>query len=159
MSEHTSRNRKIAVVVVVAGLVLGGGGAALAYWTSTGTGTGTATTGENTDFVVTSSPVTGAALTPGGPSQSVAFNVENPSTGSQTLTAVVVTVANADGSTWTAVAGCSAADYTVGTPVVTYGVIAGGADVDGTVTVSMVNAASNQDACQGVDVPLHFTAN
>ncbi len=82
MSEHTSRNKKeIAVVAVVAGLVLGGGGAAVAYWTSTGSGTGEATTGENTDFVVTSLPASGAALTPGGPGQSVTFNVENPSTG------------------------------------------------------------------------------
>ncbi len=159
MFEHNARNRKIAVVAVVAAMVLGGGGAALAYWTSTGSGAGEATTGENTDFVVTSSAATGAALTPGGPSQSVAFSVANPSTGAQTLIALTAVVANADGSTWTAVDGCSASDYTVGTPEITMGVIAGGAHVDGTVTISMVNAATSQDACQGVTVPLYFSAS
>lgn len=159
MSKHNARNRKIAIIAVAAALVLGGGGAAFAYWTSTGSGTGTATTGESTDWVVTSSPATGGPLTPDGPSQSVAFNVANPSTGSQELTSVVVTVANADGSAWTAVAGCSAADYVVDAPVIVYGTVAGSADVDGTVSISMIDTGLDQDGCQNADVPLYFVAS
>jgi hypothetical protein len=159
MSTNHARNRKIAVSAVVAGLVLAGGGAAFAYWSSSGSGVGEATTGESTAFTVTSEDATGGPLTPGGPSQSVTFTVTNPSTGAQTLNSVVVRVANADGSAWTAVAGCSAADYAITTPVVAYGVIAGGADVDGTVSISMINATTNQDACQLADVPLHIAAS
>ncbi len=75
------------------------------------------------------------------------------------MTSVVVTVANANGSPWTAVAGCSASDYVVGTPVVTYGVIAGSSQVSGTVSITMVNSASNQDGCQNATVPLYFVAS
>jgi hypothetical protein len=157
MSRHNAK--KIAIVAAAAALVLAGGGAAFAYWTSSGSGFGAATTGESADFVVSSVDATGGPLTPGGPSQSVAFTVANPSTGTQTLTSVTVTVANANGTPWTAVPGCSAADYTVAAPVVTYGVIAGGADVDGTVSITMVNSTSNQDACQNAVVPLYFAVN
>jgi hypothetical protein len=159
MSKHNAKSRKIAVFAVVTGLVLAGGGAAFAYWTSSGTGEGFATTGESTDFVLTSEDPAGEALTPGGPSQSVAFTVANPSTGTLNLANVTVTVANADGSTWTAVEGCSADDYTIGTPTIVYGPIAGGADADGTVTVSMINSATDQDGCQNADVPLYFVAS
>jgi len=159
MYKHNAKNRRIAVFAVAAGLVLAGGGVAFAYWTSSGTGEGYATTGESEEFVLTSEDPTGAPLTPGGPSQSVAFTVANESTATLNLANVTVTVANADGSAWTAVAGCSADDYTVGTPTIVYGPIAGGTDVDGTVTVSMANSDSNQDACQNADVPLYFVAS
>ncbi|CAN5207849.1 hypothetical protein BH09ACT5_BH09ACT5_09570 [soil metagenome] len=141
-------------------LIVGGGGAAAyAYWSSTGTGTGTATTGTSTVFTVTSEAPTGDALVPGGDSQSVAFTVDNPSTASLALTSVVVTVAESDGTAWVSVPGCSADDYVIGTPVITYGTIAGGDQLDGTVTVTMTNTTANQDACQGATVPLYFVAS
>ncbi len=159
MLKLDAKNKKIAIGVVAAVLILGGGGAALAYWTSTGTGTGSATTGKNTDFVITSSAPVGDALTPGGPSQSTDFTVANPGTGGQALTSVVVTVANADGTEWVDVAGCSAADYDVTAPTIAYVTIPGAGQVDGTVTVSMIESGKNQDACQGVTVPLYFVAS
>lgn len=139
-------------------LIIGGGGAAFAYWSSSGAGTGTATTGTSSAFVVTTDPPTGDPLVPGGDPQTIAFTVSNPSDVPLTLTSVVVTVANTDGTEWLDVIGCSADDYTLGTPVVTFGEIAGGADVAGTVTVSMVNSGSNQDACKDEPVPLYFVA-
>ena len=149
----------MAIVSVVLALVLGGGGAAFAYWTSSGTGTGTATTGNSVALTVTSSAPTGGALSPDGPTQTVAFSVTNPGTGGQALASIVVSVASATGAAWTAVPGCSASDYTVGTPTITYGTIAGGASLTGTVTVTMIDRGINQDACQGVVVPLYFIAS
>ena len=159
MSQLNSRSKKIAIIAIAAALVLGGGGAAFAYWTSSGSGTGTATTGTSTALTVSSSAPTGGPLSPGGPTQTVAFSVTNPGTGGQALASVVVTVASAGGVAWTAVPGCSAADYTVGTPTITYGTIAGGASTPGTVTVTMISRVTNQDACQGVTVPLYFVAS
>ena len=156
---HAKNQKKIAIGAIAAVLILGGGGAAFAYWPSTGTGTGSATTGENTDFVVTDSAPVGAALTPGGPSQSTGFRVANSGTGGQALSSVLVTIANSDGTAWVAIAGCSAADYSVTVPTVAYGTITGGGHVDGTVSVSMVDSALNQDSCQGVTVPLYFVAS
>jgi hypothetical protein len=151
--------RRTTVIVATATTLVVVGGLAYAYWSSTGVGSGSATTGTSTAFVVASSPPTGAALTPGGPTQSVAFSVTNPSSGSQTLANVAITVANADGTAWDAVPGCSALDYTVGVPAITYGQIAPAAAANGTVTIGMNNLGTNQDACQGVAVPLYIVAS
>ncbi|GAA2002158.1 hypothetical protein JL107_01775 [Nakamurella flavida] len=166
MSMSVSRSllattRRKAAVVVGAGVLLLGGGVAYAYWSSTGTGSGAAETGSAPAFVVASDPATGDPLTPGGPAQSVAFSVTNPSTGVLNLASVLVTVANADGTTWTAgpTGACSAADYSVGTPAITYGPIAAGAAANGSVTIAMVNRSANQDECKNVTVPLYFAAS
>ncbi len=161
MRMFATRKRRIVAAAATVAIVALGGGLAYAYWTSTGTGTGSATTGTSSNFVVASSAPTGGPLTPGGPSQSVAFTVTNPGTGSQNLSSVVVTVANANGSAWTAVVGCSSADYTVGTPVITggYGQIAALGVKSGTVTVTMNNLGTNQDACKSVTVPLYIVAS
>ena len=70
-----------------------------------------------------------------------------------------MTVAGAGGAAWTSVAGCSSADYTVGTPAVAYGPIAPGGSVNGTVSVTMLNSANNQDGCKLATVPLYLVAS
>ena len=152
------RTKKFVIAGIAAALVLGGGGAAFAYWTAQGIGSGTATTGESVAFLVTSDPPVGDPLTPGGPAQTVTINVTNEAEGDQTLLAVTAQIANPDGTAWI-VTGCSAADYTVGTPVFVYGGIASGATLSGTVTIELINSGVNQDGCQNVDVPLYFVAN
>jgi hypothetical protein len=151
--------RKTTVTIAAFAVVALGAGGAYAYWTSTGSGSGAGSTGTNSPFTVTGGAITGPALTPGGPSQSVAFTVTNPGSGNQYLTSVVATVANASGSAWTAVSGCSSLDYTVGVPAITYGQIAPSGVVNGTVTVSMNNLGTNQDACKTVAYPLYFAAS
>ncbi|OLR91963.1 hypothetical protein [Actinokineospora bangkokensis] len=156
---QSSTKKRVVVVGAITAVVALGGGLAYAYWSSTGTGTGSATTGTSTAFQVTSTAATGGPLSPGGPSQTVAFTVTNPGTGSQNLSSVVVTVANSDGTPWTAVTGCSAADYTVGTPAITYGQIAPGGSASGTVSITMNNLSTNQDGCKNATVPLRFVAS
>jgi hypothetical protein len=153
-----TKHRPLLVALVVI-LIVAVGGVAFAYWTSSGTGTGEAQTGTSSALEVEGGETTDAALTPGGPSQSIPFTVTNTSSGTQDFSSVVVTVANADGSAWTAVPGCSAADYSVGTPVVTYGPIDGEGTRSGTVSLSMVNRPVNQDACKTVTVPLRFVVS
>jgi hypothetical protein len=160
MSQFISHRRRFTITTVVTVLLLAaGGGAAYAYWTTSGAGTGAASTGTSTAFTVTSSAATGGPLTPGGTSETIAFTVANGGTGSSKLSAVAVRVAASDGTAWTAVTGCSALDYTVGTPTVTYGEIAGGSSVSGTVTLTMNDLGTSQDACKTVPVPLYFTAS
>jgi hypothetical protein len=146
--------------VVVAGVItVATAGGAYAYWSSLGTGTGAASTGTSSAFVVTTDAATGGPLTPGGPTQTVAFHVQNSNSGVQRLSAVAVTVAASNGTAWNAIPGCSAADYTIGTPSFTAGDVASGATKDGTVTITMNNLSSNQDACKNVSVPLYFSAS
>jgi len=156
--------KKIAVVGVATTALIGGG-VAYAYWTSTGDGSGQASTGTSSLFSVsTDAAVVGAdgPMTPGGPSETVPVHVTNPSTGHQILRTVHVTVANkADGSTWTAVSGCSSADYTVVDPTLNLPVDLGPGGVwDGTITISMNNnTTSSQDGCKGATVPLFVHAS
>jgi len=152
-----TKHRPLLVALVVI-LIVAVGGVAFSYWTSSGTGTGEAQTGTSTELEVEGGDTTDAALTPGGPSQSIPFTVTNPSTGTQDFSSVVVTVATATGGTWSP-AGCSAADYTVGTPDIEYGEIAGGASVTGTVELTMINRAVNQDGCKTQEVPLYFVVS
>lgn len=155
-----SRKKRIAIIAIVTVAIVGAGSAAFAYWTSTGTGTGSATTGASVDFVVTSSTPTGGPLAPNGPTENAAFSVKNPGTGDLSLAGVTVAVANSDGSAWTTVAGCSAADYTVTIDSgLTLGVIAAGNSVSGSATITMVETGLDQDACQNVSVPLYFVAS
>jgi hypothetical protein len=159
-SSRFSSRKRVVALVASAVLVFGGGAAAFAYWTATGTGTGEATTGESTDFAVTSLPATGPAMTPGGTGHSVTFEIANDGTSAQTLTSVSVAIMEDDGTVWNDVVGCSAADYTLGTPVVTPGPIAAGDEVTGTVTITMVNDEDrNQDGCQLAEVPLYISAS
>lgn len=159
MAKIKSRKKLIAIATTAL-LVVGGGSAAFAYWTSTGAGTGSATTGTSTALTVTSKAATGAALVPGGTTpQIVEFTVTNPSTGTQYLTSVTATVANADGSAWTAISGCSAADYSVAVVPPAYGQMAASTTKTGTVQITMNNLPTNQDACKNATVPIYIAAS
>ena len=159
MPTITRKKRITVTAIVTAALVLGGGGAAFAYWTAQGSGTGAAKTGTSAAFSVVQSSRTGDPLTPGGPTQTVTFTVTNPGSGVQKLTAVAATVADSSGNVWNAVSGCSAADYTIGTPTIAYGQIASASTVTGTVTITLNNLDRSQDACKTADVPLYFSAS
>lgn len=149
----------MSILVAAVAVVALGGGLAYAYWTAGGSGTGSATTGTSAGFTIASTAPTGGLLTPGGVTDTVAFTVTNPGPGVQHLSNVAVSIAGPTGTAWTAVSGCSALDYTVGTPAITYADIAQGASAAGTVTITMNNLATNQDACKGVTVPLYFLAS
>jgi hypothetical protein len=160
MSRRMSRKRRSTIIAIAATVLLSaGGGAAFAYWTASGSGAGVASTGTTTAFTVTTSAPTGGPLTPGGPAETVNFTVANPGTGSQKLSAVVAKVAASDGTVWTAIDGCSALDYSLGVPTITYGEIAGSSSVSGTVTITMLDLGSSQDACKNASIPLYFAAS
>ncbi|WP_175417324.1 hypothetical protein [Arthrobacter sp. 24S4-2] len=157
MSKVTGRKKRI--IITTAALLAVGGGAAFAYWTATGTGNTTTTAGSSTNFTITST-VAGDPLSPGGPTQTVTFTVTNPGTGVQKLSTVAATVATTTGAAWTAVAGCSAADFAVGDPTFTVTEIPANGTVVGTVTLQMIDRPGvSQDGCKNATVPLHFVAS
>jgi hypothetical protein len=158
MAQLMNRRKRVVTLVAAAGLTIAGTGVAFAYWTALGEGGGNATTGESVAFVIAQTDLDGEPLYPDGPAQTSTFTVTNPSEGDQTLNGVTVEVANADGTPWTTVVGCSQADYEVELVAPVAGVIAPDESLTGTATVTMLNSATNQDACQGLSVPLHFEA-
>lgn len=160
MATSPTRAGKRAAIVLIVLLAVAGAGIAYAYWSSSGTGAGTATTGESTAFTITSDDPPAGTIAPGSAGQTVGFTVTNPGKGTQYLTAVTVALATADGAPWEPTGGCLIEDYTatISTAPPAGDILAGGS-VDGVATVTLANTASNQDACQGQDVPLYFTAS
>lgn len=138
-----------AAAIAIAGAATG----AYAYWSSTGTGTGSSTTGTSTNFVVTVDSTTTGDLTPGGATDIVTFHVKNPGTGFENLINTVASVVS------TSNGGCTAGDFAVGTPVITYGEIAPTTTVDGSFSLQMKDNPVNQDACKGVTVNLKVAAS
>ena len=160
--------------------VLAVAGAAFAYFSSTGTGSGSATVGTSNGFTISETGTSGATtLYPdasigvtGGYVQTHSFSVTNAGKGSQNLATFKVSVANSNGSTWSSSlvdptkTACTASDFSVGgQPVGTADEISsleadytGGQVKSSSVTIEMVDDHANQDNCQGVTVPLYYSA-
>lgn len=150
--------------------IVGGAGIATAYWTSTGTGSGSATAGSDTPWVVSTLAARGdevgspaLPLTPGGPTQTIPFQVTNNGSGVQHLFAVAVSVADTDEDDGSEVEwapeGCSADDFSVVGAEPDIDIPAGG-NHKGVVTVQMIDRPDiDQDGCKGLTVPLHLSAS
>lgn len=163
MSKVIGRKKRI-IITTAAMLAIGGGGA-FAYWSAAGTSNTTTTAAAAAANYTVTSSVAGAALSPGSAAQTVTFTVKNESSGGQRLANVAVTVADVNGDAWSAVAGCSAVDFTVG-PALVGGLpfaateIAAGATLTGTVTLQMNNRVGvDQNGCKAALVPLHVAAS
>ena len=161
------KNKKVIALILgtaVAAILSVG---AYAYFTSAGNGSGSASVGTSTTWAVTTLSATGGPLTPGGPTESITYQVKNNSSGSQSLANVAISVANANASAWTAVSGCSKSDFSIdgasaGTTVndtTQAANLAPGATATGSITLQMVDSGSNQDGCKGATVPLYLSAS
>jgi len=144
--------KKTKIAIVTAALVIGASATAYAYWTNSGAGTGTGTTGTNAAVTaLQSSTVT--AMYPGGPAQLLSGTFTNPNSGAVTVGAVTATVTTSLPAT------CLAAWYVIsGTDTTAPHVLPAGAG--GTwsgLSVTMTNAAVNQDACKNATITIAYT--
>lgn len=145
---HVSRKIKVAVGAAIACLAISG--AAFAYFTTTGSGTATGTVGTSTELAITGNVTD--LLYPGTSSE-VTFSVDNTSTGNQfvgTITLVSVTAADA---------GCLGSWFSMADVVANQDVDPGGEAITATGTITMENAATNQDACKNATLTLNLTSN
>ena len=160
------------LVVAAAGAIAG-----YAYFTSTGNGTGTAAVGTASNWSIAQTGTTsGGPLYPdpsiGGTNvQTDQYYVKNNGSGNQNLNKVVIRIADSTGGAWSATVGtnpaCTAADFSVGgqatgaawtDPALT-GDFTAGESRTGSVAVEMIDNHAVQDSCQGVTVPLYFSAS
>lgn len=161
MAPKMSTGMKRATIALAAVLTIASAGTAYAYWTSTGTGDGTATTGTSAAFTISTEDAVGT-IVPGGPGQTIAFTVTNPTdAGVQYLANVTATLADPDGTAWVPPVGCIRDAYEVlMTEAVVPGELQPGVTRSGVVTVRLSNLdATNQDACKGAIVPVHLVAD
>jgi hypothetical protein len=139
-------------------------GTAYAYWTTTGTGTGTGTTAAGNAAALTVTGNVTDAMYPGDSAQTVTATVTNTGTETykvQALKAYVTTDKQ----------GCTGADYLLNTAAapstdtaaVDLGLTAASLAHNGTTTKTFTmqfnNTTSNQDACKGAAVTIHYLAS
>jgi hypothetical protein len=142
-------SKKGVIFGLSAGVALGVTGAAFAYFSSTGSGTGSASVGTSTTWGVSVTTATGGPLLPGGTStESQNYVITNNSAGTQGITGVTATVANSGAGNACLGAWFTATPSTPSTGLVTS--IAPGGTATGTITITMQDTGTNQDACKSV---------
>ena len=149
-----------AAIVSGTAIAVVGGGVAFAFWTTSGSGTGSATTG--TSHAVSVEQVgTITNLTPGGPAQAIDFKITNPDSTNQFNSGVTVSISSVNGGNDSTKPACTADDFALVQPTVSYGDLTPGAHTysPSGATLALTNAGTNQDNCKGASVSLNFAAN
>jgi hypothetical protein len=146
---------------VASALAVMGAGSVVAYafFSSTGSGNGAASVGSavNTWGVAVSTD-TSNSLYPGSGSETLTYTITNTGAGHQELNSVTVTVPNSGsclGSWFTATDNGSTNGVTLGAASAD---LANGGFDTGTITVTMQDSGSPQDACQGISPTVHVVA-
>ena len=151
-------SRKAMVVVAVVAFVATAG-VAFAYWSATGSGSGSADTGTTSGLTVkqTASPT---GLYPGG-AVALSGNFDNTNPGKVYITAVTATVTpfsvRPDGTK----PACTQADFTISgsAPVAAEIPVGAGVGSWSGLSLNMTDAATNQDNCKNVTVPITYSAS
>lgn len=158
--------RRIAVVGTIVAFVVISASAAFAYFTSTGTGSGSASVGTAGTWTVNVKNDASGNLLPGGGAEKVGYTIINPNKGAQAFTTVTATVGsdgtNVLNASGTAVSGCLAAWFTAdpGTTTPPAGTsIPHNGTATGSVTVTMTDSGTNQDACENVSPQITVTVD
>ncbi len=168
-------NKKVAAIGLASALALGIAGGAFAYFTNTGTGTGSATVGNVTNQFTVTTSTAGAALlpTPLGDTNAtldtVSVKTINTDEANEYLSTLVYEITPSFDVTSAGHPDCVASDFSingaaVGTAVTVHPDTNLAADsdapaneYDSSFTLQLVDNGADQDACEGVTVPL--TAN
>jgi hypothetical protein len=162
-------SKKVVAIGLAAGITLGLGGAAFAYSAAAGTGIASAAVADTGIWNLVRDGSTSGPMYLGQGDSAVTYTITNEGNGKQALEqgdllASIYSYPNTGvvESNGSAVAGCLAAWFTplVGAPSVPYGTsIAPGATESVTVTVTMTDATSSQDACEGVSPVVSLAAS
>ncbi|MEX2552619.1 MAG: hypothetical protein WD627_06425 [Actinomycetota bacterium] len=148
------KNKKKTSVIAIF-LLLAVAGGAYAYWTAGGSGTGDVETG-TTVALVANQTSTMTEMYPGDSPQTLSGNFENDNDGPVYVTSVTAAISGVAGGA----GACSAADYTLASPVMTVGhEVAVGPAVDAWTgaTIKFNNTLANQDGCKNATVTLTYT--
>lgn len=154
------KNKKKTSIVAMF-LVVAIAGAAYAYWTAIGDGEGSAATGSVDEAVVVNQTSTISNLRPGGAAQTLSGDFDNPNDEPVYIASVTAALDSVVDGNGDPVAGCTTADYTLTGATMTVNAEIPTGDSQGAwtgATVEFNNTASNQDACQGANLVITYTA-
>jgi hypothetical protein len=167
-----STKRRIVIAGLTTTVALAGGASAFAFFTATGSGVGSAAVGSTGTFTVASAgAATGGPILPGTGTEDLPFTVTNAGTGAQAYNSATATV-NVFGGVGpnaldvtvvgVAVPGCLASWFnpTALDPTPAYGTtIAPGDAATQSISLTMTDTGTNQDACQGINPDVTLTVN
>ena len=148
------KNKKKSSIIALF-LLLAVAGGAYAYWTAGGTGSGDVETG-TTEALVAHQTSTMTEMYPGDSPQTLSGNFDNGNDGPVYVTSVTAAITGVTGGDGV----CTAADYTLASPVMTVGhEVAVGLGVDAWTgaTIKFNNTVANQDGCKNATVTLTYT--
>jgi hypothetical protein len=148
------------IIVGVAAIVAASAIGAYAYWTVSGSGSGSASTAAGSVAVTVNQTSSSSGLYPGG-SVALSGNFTNPASFSQYVTSVSASIANFSLQADNTKPPCTQADFSLsGSPTAVGANVAPGTGGSWSgITLSMTNAATNQDNCKSVTVPVNYTSN
>jgi hypothetical protein len=165
MKKFFGKKRAAALSVVA---VLAVAAAALAYWTTSGSGTGTGSVSAGaSDLTVTDTSAL-AAMYPGDTAQNLSGTIKNNAGNSVKITSVTPTVTVVKDPSNTAAGTCDDTDFTIAgtSPMTSFtGLSASNELASGSTasfsgaTIKFNNKTTNQDACKGAAVTVHYTVN
>ena len=155
LKRHISR--KLTIVAIGVPVVLSAG-IAIAYWTNSGSGSGNAATGTTTSITVNQT-VSPTGLVPGG-TVALSGNFNNTNTSKVFVTAVTASVTPFSVQPDATKPACNQADFTItGTSLVGVEIVPGsGVGAWSGLSLNMVDAATNQDNCKTVTVPITYAS-
>ena len=153
------RKNKRKFVILAFGLPVAiGAGMAIAYWTATGIGAGNAATG-TTSSITVNQTVSPTNLAPGG-SVALSGNFNNPNSSKVYVAAVTATVTPFSLQADVGKPACTEADFTItGTAPVGAEILTGNAVGSWSgLSLNMIDAATNQDNCKSITVPITYAS-
>jgi hypothetical protein len=164
-SSKNSKKKRSAALLAAGVIGLATAGGAYAYWTSTGSGTGAATTKAGATNIFTVSGDVAAAMYPGDTEQTVTATVTNNGTENYAVQGIQAYVTTdkpgCDGSNYllNRAAAPSTAATAVAITVTPVDIAPTKSATAGTFTMQFNNKTTNQDACKGAAVTIHYVAS
>ena len=142
-------------------------GAAVAYFSTTGSGSGNAQVGSSSALTISATiTAPSGGLVPGGTPASVAFSVNNPSSGNQYVGTVTLTGVKAysDSSHTTDITGtgagkCDTSQFTMSPVSENQDVGNGTTNLSSNGSLVFGDSGSNQDGCKGAYLVASFASN
>jgi hypothetical protein len=142
-------------------------GAAVAYFTTSGSGSGSAQVGTSSALTIsaTITPPTGG-LVPGGSPATVAFSVNNPSSGNQYVGSVSLTgmkaysdAAHSVDITGTGAGQCDTSQFSMTSVAENQDVGSGSSSLPNNGSLVFHDSSSNQDGCKNAYLVASFSSN
>jgi hypothetical protein len=151
-------NRKRALVALSVAGVLAIAVAAFAYWTTSGSGSGSASAGDVNGITVNQTSVLDA-MYPGDSAQTLSGDFDNTNDGPVHVGTVTASIDSVDKAVGAPAGDCDSSDFTLADAVMTVNADVPAGSAQGAwsgATIHFNDKATNQDACKGATVNLHY---